>query len=45
MVKFCPADLELGLWEEEKNYMHAIKKAKKETYDEIQNDFQNMFSS
>ena len=25
-------------------YMHAIKKVKKRTYVEIQNDFQNMFT-
>ena len=31
------------MWEEKK-FMHAIKKNKKGTYDEIQNDFQNMFN-
>ena len=41
MVKFWPADLELGLLK--KNYLHAIQKVKKGTHIEIQNDFQNMF--
>ena len=42
MVKFWPADLELGLC---KNYfLYAFnQKVKKETYVEIQNDFKNMF--
>ena len=42
MVRFWPADLELGLWNKY-FYMHAIKKDKKETYVEIQNHSQNMF--
>ena len=42
MVKFWPADLGLGL-RKKYFYMHAIKKVKKGTYIEIQNDFRNMF--
>ena len=38
MVKFWP-----GAWLVIFFYMHAIKKVKKETYIEIQNDFKNMF--
>ena len=42
MVKFWSADLELGL-RKKCFFMHVIKKVKKGTYIEIQNDFQNMF--
>ena len=43
MVTLNLANWKIGLW---KNifYMHAIKKVKKGTYFEIQDDFQNMFN-